>query len=114
ARSAYVYVGPPQNSQQSVNASDCAARLETTTWNFDRYRGYSWADGQYRSALYNHYYPPNYPQPDCIGVTAFSPIANPTNQQANTPTGWKTARSLHAGGVNILLGDGSVRFLSND
>jgi hypothetical protein len=78
-------------------------------WNLSDPRGFAWVNGEYRSALYNHYYPPNSRTPDCIGVT----IAG-TPQTRYTPYGWRTARSLHPGGVNLLLADGGLRFISND
>jgi prepilin-type processing-associated H-X9-DG protein len=30
-----------------------------------------------------------------------------------TAFAWRTARSNHSGGVNLLLGDGSVHFITN-
>jgi prepilin-type processing-associated H-X9-DG protein len=52
---------------------------------------------------YNHYYTPNPPLPDCI-----------TNDATTyTSMGFRAARSRHTGGVNVLLGDGSVHFVSN-
>jgi prepilin-type processing-associated H-X9-DG protein len=54
-------------------------------------RGALRADGAYNDGLYNHVLPPNSPQMDCV-------------QHANPA--WKAAGSRHAGGVNVLLGDG--------
>jgi hypothetical protein len=34
-------------------------------------------------------------------------------QQQFTPFGWRTARSAHAGGVNLLVADGSQQFISD-
>ena len=73
-----------------------AERQGCTTWNVRR--GRAWADGDYNSSLYNHYDAPNPPVPDLV--------------RHNNP-GWKAARSGHAGGVNVVLGDGSVRFVPN-
>ena len=44
---------------------------------------------------FNAYLPPNSRVPDISGHGR----------------GWMTARSLHPGGVNVVLGDGSVRFI---
>jgi len=51
--------------------------------------------------LYNHTQVPNGKHPDCFhsgGIVA-------------PPVGMATARSHHPGGVNLLMGDGSIRFV---
>ena len=71
--------------------------------------GFSWASGEYRCALYNHYMTPNSDTPDCIGVVLSGDI-----RVRYTPYGYRTARSSHPGGVNVLLADGSLQFVLDD
>lgn len=78
----------------------------TNQWNVTDPRGFSWANGEYRCALYNHYRTPNAAVPDCMGVLVGGNV-----QVKYTPFGWRAARSLHPGGVNVLWADGSLRFV---
>lgn len=80
----------------------------TPLWNQTNPRGFAWVNGEYRCALYNHHYPPNYTLPDCIGVTLGG-----GPQLEYTPFGWRTARSLHTRGANLLLADGSVSYVTD-
>ncbi len=79
-----------------------AACAGVGSWNVSNRRGYSWATGDMRCAAYNHYYTPNAPIYDCL-----------TNDLTTiTSMALRAARSWHPGGVNVLLGDGSARFVS--
>jgi prepilin-type N-terminal cleavage/methylation domain-containing protein/prepilin-type processing-associated H-X9-DG protein len=63
--------------------------------------GYAW----YVASLYNHAAPPNWVGYDCgLG----SSIVDVPSEHAIM-----SARSTHPGGVNTLLGDGSVKFIKN-
>jgi prepilin-type processing-associated H-X9-DG protein len=57
-----------------------------------------WVDGSISYGMYNHHYPPNPKQMDCL--ITLNAVAH----------GWKAARSRHPGGANLLIADGSVRF----
>jgi prepilin-type processing-associated H-X9-DG protein len=65
----------------------------------------SWVDGTYTYGLYDHHFTPNSTSYDCITV-----LHDTQGNNLALSMGWKAARSRHPGGVNVLFGDGSVRF----
>ncbi len=78
-------------------------------WNWTDLRGFSWANGEYRTTLYNHARQPNDTTIDCIGV-----LQNTTDPaKVYAGFGWRTARSRHVGGVNVAAADGAVRFVGD-
>ena len=76
-------------------------------WNVSNLRGFSWVNGEFRCAMYNHYYPPNSATPDCLGVTF-----EPDPARLYTGFGWRASRSRHPGGSQIGRADGSVTFVA--
>jgi prepilin-type processing-associated H-X9-DG protein len=82
---------------------------ESTLWNFTSPPGFAWANGEFRSALYNHYRPPNSQQMDCVSAKLLGPI---DVQYASY--GWRAARSYHGGGVNVAMADGSATFVDEE
>lgn len=77
-------------------------------WNVSDPRGFAWVNGEFRCALYNHRSTPNSTTPDCVGVIIAGPV-----QTRYSPYGWRTARSRHLGGVNVVLADGSLQFVAD-
>lgn len=77
----------------------------TSLWNFTDPPSFSWANGEFRSAMYNHWRPPNSPQIDCVAARLIAPIT-----ERYAAYGWRTARSMHPGGVNAGHADGSARW----
>ena len=62
-------------------------------------RGAKWILGNYGNTLYNHFYPPNALEWDCMNM-----------QQQKAAT---SARSFHPGGVLVAFCDGGVGFVSD-
>lgn len=60
-----------------------------------------WIEGNYPHTSYNHVAPPNWTGPDCSA------------DGEGMAGGVMTARGNHPGGVNVLVMDGSVRFVTN-
>jgi prepilin-type N-terminal cleavage/methylation domain-containing protein len=58
-----------------------------------------WGDDSYLDLFYNHWRTPNDPRPNCVNSTSNRAIMAP--------------KSFHFGGVNLLMADGAVRFISN-
>ena len=78
-------------------------------YNFTDLRGFSWANGEYRTTLYNHARQPNSGSLDCLA--ALMTTTDVARMYAGY--GWRTARSRHRGGVTVGLADGSVRFVAD-
>ena len=76
----------------TLSIADCDAATEV----HPAKRG-NWADGDANAGTYAHWFTPNPPTSSC-------------NRHSQ---GWSEASSNHSGGVNALLGDGSVRFIKD-
>jgi prepilin-type processing-associated H-X9-DG protein len=74
----------------------CLANTSTDDW--DSAGGQNWVNANYRISLYNHVVTPN--KKTCTDDTA-----------GNAGEGAFPATSFHPGGVNLLLADGSTRFV---
>ena len=87
----------------TINPANCLAATSLSTERMG-----SWVDGTYTYGLYDHHYTPNSTSLDCITV-----LHDAQGNNLALSMGWKAARSLHPGGVNVLFGDGSVHFMKN-
>lgn len=94
----YKYLGYAGTIPSDTN---CAGNPQA--WNGSNHRQFMWASGEPRCVSYNHYYPPNSSNYDCI--------ANNPSLPGYMAVGYKAARSRHSGGVNLLMADGSLRFV---
>ncbi|WP_182830392.1 DUF1559 domain-containing protein [Tautonia rosea] len=87
--------GLVMDGQPVVNPDLATLTASTTRWRGDR--GYSWISGRQVPVAFDAYLGPNSRIPD---VSAHG-------------RGWTAARSNHPGGVNVLMADGSVRFVKD-
>lgn len=94
--------------------TECLAQVPPiTTFNFNSMGRWlagsdfsnGWPFGFYSSTMYNHVAPPNWRAVDCGTRSA---IPDAPGEHAII-----SARSKHTGGVNVSMGDGSVRFVSD-
>ncbi|MBX6315354.1 MAG: DUF1559 domain-containing protein, partial [Isosphaeraceae bacterium] len=77
-------------------------------------RGFThWGD----ASAFETYLAPNSSLPDCIYTINYCKYPMGTNppciQSTSTCPNMFAARSRHPGGVNVLMGDGTVRFIKN-
>jgi prepilin-type N-terminal cleavage/methylation domain-containing protein/prepilin-type processing-associated H-X9-DG protein len=84
----------------------CATAFRTTTTNIADYRGWRWSVGIQGFTLFNTVQTPN--------EANINGCRDDCSAGCNMDNGWSyPASSAHPGGVNVLLGDGSVRFVKN-
>jgi prepilin-type processing-associated H-X9-DG protein len=103
----YFYVDVPLTNSiwnspdsEAMQVEACAAVTNPEVYH-DQTAGMYWFYGGFADTWYNHVLTPNHAIPDC-GYGSGMWL-----------TGVMTARSLHPGGVNCLMMDGSLRFVAN-
>jgi prepilin-type N-terminal cleavage/methylation domain-containing protein/prepilin-type processing-associated H-X9-DG protein len=94
---------PPcqQNLPTAIQQCETYYQANPTTSTFD-YAGYYWASANYNQTIFNVILTPNSKAKDCSPYPTYA-IAY----------GLITARSRHPGGVNVLMADGSGRFVKD-
>ena len=80
-----------------------------------------YSNSWYGNSWFSTAYPPNTTVPDVVGYQgnctpggAGYVLQAPCTTAGNTANPNLSARSYHTGGVNVAMGDGSVRFISNN
>ncbi len=95
-------ITPDPNGMDATRAA-CQALSPMTTTRLTRRQGMSWVMGEMCCTAYNHVATPN--GPTCAGLGFPGNMANMPMQVPPS--------SRHPGGVNTMMGDGSIRFLKN-
>jgi prepilin-type N-terminal cleavage/methylation domain-containing protein/prepilin-type processing-associated H-X9-DG protein len=103
------FFGPPNLTDARCQGSQT---FNSALGNGNDPRGFAWCSGEYRSTLYNHYYPPNTKLFDCITSVTVDPTPPPDRPSLYAAYGWRAARSLHTGGVNVFFADGHGQFIA--
>jgi prepilin-type N-terminal cleavage/methylation domain-containing protein/prepilin-type processing-associated H-X9-DG protein len=93
----------PNQTTLATTLSTCKALNPQTATPLTSKQGYSWVMGEMCCTTYNHVSTPN--TLTCAGI-GFP--GNMSNMAMDVPPS-----SYHSGGVNVVLGDGSVRFVNN-
>jgi prepilin-type processing-associated H-X9-DG protein len=101
-------ISPADSSCDAVRAAATSATPSTGASVQFSYAGNTFVSGDYTASRYNHVLPPNAMSVAVVGPSGDLATAINSGVQATT------ASSRHPGGVNLVLVDGSTRFISND
>ena len=104
----YKLLTPDQFYQQCMQRSQAPDSFNFNSagrWIGGKQYSNGWPFAFYSSTLYNHVAPPNWGYIDCGQRSA---IPDRPGEHAIV-----TARSYHVGGVNVVMGDGNVRFIND-
>jgi len=94
------------DGQRVVNGVDTFPACNANT-SAVHYAGLQYYRNLLATSLYSHTVPPNFKGGDCMDNTQ-----RPGEEMSSTLwAGHIASRSYHAGGVNAVFGDGSVRFI---
>ncbi|MBX7167860.1 MAG: DUF1559 domain-containing protein [Pirellulales bacterium] len=104
------FFGSPDLTDAKCNA---ARSFNSASGTGNDPRGFAWCSGEYRCATFNAYYGPNAQEYDCVTSVTVDPTPGPDKPLLYSAYGWRAARSLHPGGVNVVFADGSARLLRN-
>ncbi|MGC8643181.1 MAG: DUF1559 domain-containing protein [Isosphaeraceae bacterium] len=94
-----IQVVPDCTDRDGDYALYCCQLASSRGFPYSRQGGFTWFYGDFECAAYNHAQGPNGRIPDALLGPAWFGIA--------------TARSLHPGGSNAVMGDGAVRFMKS-
>lgn len=98
----YFYSPNISTADDAVQA--CQGSMQSPHPPHASYGGWTWLFGGWNSTWYNHVLTPNMRTPDC---------SEGGNAMAGGARGIYAARSFHPGGVNVVLADGSTRFVAD-
>jgi prepilin-type processing-associated H-X9-DG protein len=100
----FLFLGLFQPSLSADDAATLCASANSSNLPHGSKGGDTWLLGGFANGLYNHVFPPNAVFPDC----SYFGAAHMDEDQI----GVFAARSLHGHGVNCVMMDGSVRFVT--